>query len=154
MNPNEKITWSALEYEEKEHNIDWFWALGVVVVAGSVTSIIFKNYFFAVLLVLGGVMMGFFSIKKPETISYELNDKGLKIKTRLYPYQNIRSFWVEREKEPKIFIHSKRIIMPVSSMPIDPSLSDKIRNKMLSNNVKEEKMTEHISEKIMDSIGF
>ena len=36
---NEKLEWSALEYEEKNQSNDWFWALGVIVVAGSITSI-------------------------------------------------------------------------------------------------------------------
>ena len=92
MEKGEKINWSALEYEEKERNIDWFWALGVIVVAGSVTSVIFGNYFFALLLIIGGVLLGVFAIKKPEMVSYELNDKGFQIKTRIYPYEEIKAF--------------------------------------------------------------
>ena len=154
MNPDETIVWSALEYEEKEHNTDWFWALGVIIVAGSITAIIFKNYFFAVLLILSGALMGFFSIKKPEMVAYELNEKGLKIKTRLYPFEEIKAFWVQKEGEPKIFIKSKRLIMPIFYMPIEPALVNKIHDKMLAKNVPEEKMNEHISEKIMESMGF
>jgi hypothetical protein len=51
MNPNEKLSWSALEYEEKIRSSDWFWALGIIVVTSSVAAIIFGNYFFATLLV-------------------------------------------------------------------------------------------------------
>ena len=50
MEPNQKLEWSALEYEEKVQSNDWFWALGVIIVAGSITSIIFANYFFAIFL--------------------------------------------------------------------------------------------------------
>ena len=45
----EKLEWSALEYEEKERDASWFWALAVIIVAGSLAAIIFSNYFFAIL---------------------------------------------------------------------------------------------------------
>lgn len=162
MDPNEKIEWSALEYEEKERNPDWFWALGIIVIAGSITSIIFKNYFFALLLIIGGFLIGFFAIKKPENVNYELNKKGLKIKNRLYPYDDINTFWVQeeffdengREFKPTLFIKTKRLIMPMISIPIDNFMGDKIKEIMLSNNILEEEMREHTSEHIMDSLGF
>ncbi|MEK7572720.1 MAG: hypothetical protein AAB493_02620 [Patescibacteria group bacterium] len=154
MNEFNKIEWSLLEYNEKERNNDWFWALGIIVVAVSITSIIFGNYFFAVLIVLSGVLIVVFAIKKPDLVSYELNEKGLKIKNRLFPYEKIKSFWVQKETKPTLFIKSERLIMPIISMPIEYFLADEIKNKMLKNKVKEEEMKEHISEKIMEFIDF
>ncbi|KKS04064.1 MAG: hypothetical protein UU82_C0013G0011 [Candidatus Nomurabacteria bacterium GW2011_GWC2_41_8] len=160
MDDNEKLSWSALEYEEKERSRDWFWALGIIVATSSIASIIYGNYFFAILLVLGGVLLGFFAIKKPDVISYELNAKGLKIRNRLYPYENIKSFWVqvgasgETSVKPILFIHSERAFMPILSMPIDETMAEEIHSVMLSNNVEEKEMKEHPSEKIMEVLGF
>src|SRR5476649_1304639 len=105
----DKLQWEALEYEDKERSNDWFWALGVIVITSSIASIIYSNYFFAALLILSGVLLGFFAIKKPEMISYELNAKGLQILTRLYPYENIKSFWVQVGDKPTLFIKTERI---------------------------------------------
>jgi len=154
MEPNEKITWSALEYEEKERNTDWFWALGVIIFAGSATSIIFGNYFFAALLVIGGILLGFFAIKKPETVSYELNNEGLQIKNRLYPFEDIKAFWVQTENPPTLFFHSKRLIMPIISIPIETLHAEKIQKIMLTKNIPEQEMKEHFSEKVMNALGF
>ena len=100
----ENLNWSALEYEEKERSNDWFWAFGIIIVAGSIASIIFANYFFAILLIIGGILLAFFSIKKPENVSYELNEKAIsfiqtymdkqgaglrKMKTWAKPYFNL-----------------------------------------------------------------
>ena len=76
---DEKLVWSALVYEERDRSPYWFWALGIIVVAGTITSIIFSNYFFALLLVISGLLLGYFAIKKPEEISYEINSNGLKL---------------------------------------------------------------------------
>jgi hypothetical protein len=156
----EKLAWSALEYEEKERGNDWFWALGIIVVTSSIASIIFGNYFFAVLLFISGVLLGFFALKKPESISYELNRKGLKIRNQLYPYENIKSFWVqvdnsgERKLKPILFIKSERLFMPIIEVPIEYIMAEDIHSIMLSKNVIEEEMKEHPSLKIMETLGF
>jgi len=153
MEETKKIEWVMPEYNEKERNNDWFWALGVVVVASSVASIIFGSYFFAVFIILSGILIVMFALKKPEMVSYELNEKGLQIKNRLYPYEVIKAFWVQKEK-PTLFIKSERLFMPIISMPIETNLADEIKNKMLENKISEEEMKEHVSEKIMEAIGF
>jgi hypothetical protein len=149
----EKLQWTALEYEDKERSRDWFWALGVIIVTSAVASIIFGDYFFAVLIVLGGGLLGFFAIKKPNTIIYELNEKGLKIGTQLYPYENIKSFWVQ-EVQPTLFIRSERLFMPILSIPIENSMTSEVRDIFIFVNIPEEEMKEHVSDKIMGSLGF
>ena len=154
------LQWSALEYEEKERSKDWFWALGIIVATSSAASIIFGNYFFAVLLVLSGLLLGFFAAKKPDTVHYELNDRGLKIRTLLYPYPDIKSFWVqidttgEANLKPMLFIKTERMFMPVISIPINHDIAEEIRSIILDKNVSEEEMREHPSHLIMESLGF
>ncbi len=160
LNPDKKITWSALEYEEKERTDDWFWALGIIIVTSSIASIIFENYFFAVLLVLAGVLLGFFATKNPEMLTYELNVDGLVVRNRLYPYENIKSFWVQVDDsplnniKPLLFIHSERIFMPVITIPIQKIMAEDIHSIFLSQEIPEIPMKEHPSEKIMEILGF
>ena len=156
----EKLQWSALEYEEKNRNNDWFWALGIIIVTSSLAAIIFGNYFFAALLFLSGVLLGFFAIKKPDIVSYELNNQGLKIRTRLYPYENIKSFWVqidttgETKLNPMLFIKSERLFMPILSIPIEDIMAPDIHSIMISKNIIEEEMKDHPSIKIMELLDF
>ena len=160
MNESKKIIWSALEYEDKDRSQDWFWALGIIVVTGSIASMIFGNYFFSALLILSGLLLGFFAIKKPDTITYELNQKGLKILDRLYPYENIKSFWVqinsheEIDVKPILFLHTERVFMPILTIPIDENLAQDIHSLLLSQNINEIEMKEHPSDKIMEVLGF
>lgn len=158
--PSKELVWSALEYEEKERSSDWFWALGIIVITSSIASIIFESYFFAVLLILGGLLLGFFATKKPDIITYELNDKGLQIGSRLYPYENIKAFWVQADftpgadVKPIFFIHSERAFMPVLSIPINLDIAEDIHSIMSEKEIAEVEMKEHPSEKIMDALGF
>ena len=162
-NEDKGLSWSAFEYEEKERSRDWFWALGIIVVTSSVASIIFGDYFFAALLVLSGILLGFFAIRKPRTINYELNSRGLRIGNRLYPYENIKSFWVQSPSSNTsfpaltkeiLFIKSERAFMPILSIPIEESIAEDIHSILTGQNVPEEEMKEHPSEKIMEALGF
>ncbi len=150
----EPLKWSAIEYEEKERGTDWYWALGIIVVAGSIASIIFGNYFFALLLVLGGFCFVMFSFKKPEMINYSLSEKGLQIKSQLYPYKNIKSFFVRTEHQPILLIKTAGIFMPILSVPLDGIYPEDVKEIMLHNEIPEEEMKEHFSEKIIDRLGL
>lgn len=148
------ISWSLPAYEHREKSNDWFWALGIIVVAGALASLIFGNFFFAMILVLAGGMMWYFAQKHPEVVDYELNEKGLRVKNELFPYESLKSFFVAAEPNPTLFVRSSRFFMPILSIPIEPELVEEIRGVMLSQKVKEEQMKEHISEHIMNAIGF
>jgi hypothetical protein len=94
-------------------------------------------------------------------VPYELNDKGLKIKDRIYLFEDIKAFWVQKpvheeniQMESALFIKSGRLIVPIFSVPIEENSVTKIHNIMLAHNVPEEEMKEHISEKILESLGF
>lgn len=156
----DKLGWSAPEYEEKERGSDWFWALGIIVFTASAAAIIYNNYFFAALLILSGVLLGFLAIKKPEVISYELNEKGFLAHTSLYPYENIKSFWVQKESygpeklKPILFIKSERFFMPIILTPIENSVAEDVRSFLLQKNIPEEEMKETVPEKIMEALGF
>jgi hypothetical protein len=150
----EKITWTALEYEEKDRSQDWFWALGIIACTTAVTSIIYANYFFAALILISAALLAFFAIKKPDIITYELGSKGFKAGTRFYPFENIQAFWVETENKPKFFVKLDRPVMPNISVNIDINLADKISTIMLDAGVVEEQMQEHHAEKVMEFFGF
>ena len=52
--PSFKIEWDAHEYEHKERNRDWFWAVGIISVSLAVVAVIFGNIIFAILILRSG----------------------------------------------------------------------------------------------------
>jgi len=148
------LTWSAPEYEEQEKSTDWFWALGVVAITGALTAFIFGNFFFGILILLSGSLLYVFARKSPDLIEYELNDKGLRIKSHIYLYKYIGSFWVDKTEPPHLFIRTERFFMPVISIPIDREHENEIENIFVSNKVAKEEMKHHPAEKIIERLGL
>ena len=151
---NRKLSWSAPEYEEKNRSRDWFWALGIIIFTSVVASLIYGNYFFAILLLLSGFMLGFFAIKKPDMVYYELSANGLRVGNSLFPYKNIKAFWVQNNEVPTLFIKADRLMLPVISIPIDLEHALEIHETFVSNEIPEEEMKEPPSKHIMDALGF
>lgn len=153
MNTNPKIEWEALEYKEDLKGTDWFWALGIIVITGSIIAFIYENYFFAGILLLGGIMLGLTVNKKPEMLSYTLDEKGIKIKNALYPFDRISEFSVYKDR-PILVIRSERMMFPIISMPIPEDEKENIREIFLAKNVKESEITEHTADKIVRFLGI
>ncbi len=154
MHNDVKISWSALEYEEKDRSADWFWALGVVVVTSVVTAIIFNNYFFAALLLISGGLLYFLAKKPPEVILYEITDKGIQMRSHFYNFKELKAFYVQKEGASTLFIKTSRFFLPIISVPTERHLLEQIQNVFRANKVPEQEMKEHPAEKIMESLGF
>ena len=154
METNNKLSWAVPAYSHSKKSVDWFWALGIIVLVGVVTAIIFKNYFFAILLFLGGILMGHFANEEPETLYYELNAKGLAIKDRLYPYKSIKAYYIDTTKNPTLFIKTDRFFLPVIPFAINTNVSEQIRDILVAKDIPEEEMKESPVEKIMEMIGY
>ena len=158
MNSLEKLEWTALEYEERERSQDWFWALGITMFASAAAAFIFGNYFFAILILIGGGLLWFLALKAPDVIHYEINGKGVKIESRIYPYEDIKSFWLEAGGVPKLFIKTERIFMPVITLPLENILGkisgEDLHNIFLTQGTPEEEMRDHPALHIMEFFGF
>lgn len=155
MEDTHKIKWLAPEYEEKIQSNDWFWALGIIIFAIVVTSIIIGNYFFAVLILIGGFMLGYLNQKKPKIIEHEIQKEGIRLGNYILEFKNIKSFWIHKEeKNPSIFIRTHKIFTPMLKIPIEARHYEAIRNYMSSKEIKEEEITEHFTDKIMEFFGF
>ena len=150
----DNLEWSLPEYEDKERGRDWYWTFGIIIVCTSITSIIYNNYFFAALLILGGLLLGYFSIKKPRIIYHKLSEKGLIIENNLYPYKTIKSFSIQILPRTMLIVHSARAFMPKITVPIEDEMIPIIEEIMLYHNVPEENIKPHTAETIMDFLGF
>lgn len=149
-----KLSWSALEYEVKERSNDWFWALGVIAVTAALTAIIYNNYFFAALILISAGLLWFFAIKAPDIVTYSLTEKGLKVRSHFYPYENIHTFWLQKEEKPLLFVKTERFFIPVVTIPVEEGLIEEIRDILSEQDIPQEEMKEHPSERIMDTLGF
>lgn len=152
----DKISWQHQEHHHKEKSVDWFWTVGIVALGGVILSIYFKNFLFALIIILF-VSTSFALIKRPPKIlPFELSRKGVRAGSVLYPYSLLESFWViDEEIDDRIMFRSKKplspiIIIPYDSAEIDPEL---LRDYLLDY-LDEEQLEEPLYQIVMEWFGF
>lgn len=149
------LTWEAFEYQDKKRKPDWFWALGIIAVAGSAVSFIYGNFLFGIFIILAGAAMFFFGTTKPHKIKHRITTEGVVFDGRLYPYERLKSFWMEElAGEKRLIIRSDKTFMPIMVMPFEDDETGEDIYSILSEVLEQEEIHESFAHKIMDRLGF
>jgi hypothetical protein len=151
-----KYEWDALEYEHQEKSTDWYWALGIAIVVGTILCIISHNYLLAVLLVFGGFMIGYYADDKARHVHIELSDRGVKIDNDLYIYESMGHFWMytDHKNRNRITIITGRKIMPQTTLTLPETIpATEIRDYLLQF-LEEKEIKPSIIDLLSESIGL
>lgn len=150
----ERITWSALEYPIRKKTADWYWALGIMAIAGAVASYILGNILFSILILLGAFTVAIYGARHPHVVEFEIDRGGIRSGTTLYPYSSLASFWIiEGRDESKILIQSSKAFMPYIIIPLGEENPEVVREVLL-NYLMEEEHVEPFAQRIMDYLRF
>lgn len=150
----EPIHWTAQEYTEQPRSNDWYWALGILAVAGAATAFIIGNILFAVVIALGAFVLTLYARKKPKDFEFEINGNGIAIGSHLYPYRTLESFCIPEDGTPRIIVHSKRLLVPQIVIPVGDDVSLDDIYEILSEHIEEDELSEPFSERLAEWFGF
>jgi|SRR6185436_10344385 len=155
MEPSTSIEWRAPEYDHFERTPEWFWTIGIVSAVLILASILFKNFLFAIILLLGSFTAMLYAARPPQPLDFALTPKGIRIKDRLYPYDSVHSFWVSDDyHKRKIIIESDRLILPHLIIPLPAEVSDETARTYLLAYLPEQRHEESLADMIADALGF
>lgn len=151
----EKLEWQAPEYEFQKKSPEWFWAIGIIVVALVIVSALTDNFLFGVFSAIAGFTLIMYAVRHPRIINFAITERGILIDKKLYPYGNLKAFWVDYNPPhtKKLLLESEKIFMPRISIPLDEIDPNKLREILLKF-LKEKKIEESLSETIMNYFGF
>lgn len=149
------LRWDAYEHEHIERGNDWFWALGVVTVCVILTSILFHNTLFAVLVLVAAATIGMLAQVPPEIVEFEISERGIRVGKELHRYDEIISFWVEDEnvENPLLLVDTTKFMAPNLIIPLENIEAAAVRN-FLKEYSTEVPMKEPLAHKILEFFGF
>ncbi len=149
------ISWQIEEYNHRAKSPDWFWALGVIALAGASIAVISHDTLFAVFIVLGAIILGYYAAREPKVIEIAINEEGIKVKNYLYPYKKIKGFAIdEHPMGNQLLIETDRFITPLISIPLPVSIETDELISLLEPKIPLLELKEHASHRIMEHIGF
>jgi hypothetical protein len=152
---NTVVRWSAYEHDHIERSSDWYWALGVVAACALLTSILFGDILFGLLILLAATILALLARTPPALMHFELSDRGVRVNDTLHRYGEIISFWVEDERDdrPLLLVDTTKFLSPNLVIPIEHVDPDLVRA-YLKERAKEVHMKEPVSHKILEFFGL
>ena len=94
MPRNAILEWEGREYDHNPKSTDWYWALGIIAVAGTIAAILFGNYLLAVLVAIATISLALHAAKQPPLHRFRLVEQGIVIGEELHPFTRMISFSV------------------------------------------------------------
>ena len=151
----EPITWQTAEYAHRDRSIDWFWAIGLISIAGCVAAILFKNYLFGILILLSGICLALLAKTKPGMVDITLSTESINIAGDVYPFKKILEFNIVREKNIDILvILTDRKVFPLLHVDIDPRYRNDIEIEIAKHVKRNDELFVPHDSKILEAIGF
>lgn len=149
------VTWEAPAHHHIEKGHDWFWAIGLVAVAGSVAAFALGNALFGVVILLGAISMIIFGLSTPHMVFFAVTTRGIRIEHELYPFSSLDSFCIDEDHVhgPHLFVKSKKLLMPLIILPIPPEYIDEI-DELVGARLPEEELEEPIATRLLEFFGF
>ncbi len=153
--PVKPMEWKAPEYEYREKTPDWFWILGIITLALAFAAVMLDNAPLGILIGLAGFSLALYGAKRPEIVTFRIGPKGVKVKDKIYEYENLESFWINYDppRKKQLIIRSKKTFMPHIKIMLGEEDPEKIREYLLQF-IKEEKIEESFTEIISEILKF
>jgi hypothetical protein len=149
------ISWKAPEYIYIPKSADWFWAVGILTLAFLAVAIIMANLLFGIFLIIAGFTIALYGARKPRIVSFSVNARGIQVGRRLYPYEDLESFWIYYEPDhPKeLNLESKKLFMPSLGLPLGNADPNELRQ-FLIKFLPEKRHEPSLTEAIARYLGF
>lgn len=114
------IEWETKEYEFQKKSPEWFWVLGIIVLALTLAAVILENFLFAILVALSGFSVALYGARKPRTVLFKIDQQGITAADKFYDYDGIKKFWINynppRRKE--MLIELKKTFSPLATIEL------------------------------------
>lgn len=150
----DSITWSTMEFEEKDRKPDWLWTVGLVAVLAATVCFFYDNIFFGIFLIIAGAVTILYALQKPKEITIVIDEKGILINDSLFDYKSVPAFWLDESgKQDTLLLLVKGSFIPQLSLPLSGVKTDDVRA-VLTKYTKEEEMRQSRSIALFDRIGY
>ncbi|HEY5668315.1 MAG TPA: hypothetical protein VIR03_04085 [Candidatus Saccharimonadales bacterium] len=111
------VEWTASEFVAHGKGTGWYAALGgVAVVAAALAFFLLHDIVSSIIIVLVAVLLGVAASRQPRVLHYQVNEHGLSMGQKFYPYSEFKSFAVMEEGafSSIMFMPLKRFMPPIS----------------------------------------
>ena len=142
------MEWETPEYTEHKKSADWYWYLALGAVLLLIYAAYTRSFLFAALVVVGWFTIMLYSARTAKIIKVAISESGIQIEQNIYPWNNIKSFWIFVGKN-ELSLELKKTLMPHIKIPLgetDQKEAHEILLRFIPENEQEESFIDNLSD--------
>jgi hypothetical protein len=149
------ITWTSSEIHTHEKTIAWYLMLAIAtIVLAAVLYLLMGGIVTPVVVIICGIILGYYGSHRPDQLEYAMNNKGIRIGTKQYLYDDFQLFVVTPNSPAhEVTLIPVKRFMPPLSVRYVPDLEEKVLN-MLSDHLPLEERRADLVDSLMQRIRF
>jgi hypothetical protein len=149
------VSWVASEYVGHEKSNSWFIKLGAGgLVLAAIVYLVTRDFVSTVVVAIMTAIFGSFAARKPQRIEYSVDNSGLQVGPKNYPYNDFKSFSVlEEVGHSSIVLMPLKRFMPSITIYFDAKDQDQIVS-ILSGHLPLENRQHDLTDRLMHKIRF
>lgn len=151
----ETISWTTMEFEEKDRHPDWVWTAGLVFGIAATISIFYGNLFFGIFLVVAGFLVIMSAIRAPKSLTISIEEKIIRVNEDTLAYERIKRFWIDETAKPdKLLLLVRGGLSPVMAFTLEGVTAEAVRTALKTKEIPEEFIRESTGVKIAERLGL
>jgi hypothetical protein len=148
------ISWTASEFIAHSKTFGWYAILGLITIVLAGLGYYFADVVTAVVIIIVALLFGYMASRKPRELPYKIDDQGVLVDKKLYPYSGFKSFSIIQEEGiESIWLMPLQRFAPGLSIYFSPQEGQKIVN-LLGNYLPFEERKLDAVDKLMHRIRF
>ncbi|MDB5175785.1 MAG: hypothetical protein JWM81_643 [Candidatus Saccharibacteria bacterium] len=154
-NSQDSVRWTASEFIAHQKTVKWYAILaGCALLAALIVWILTKDITASIVILVAALTLGWYGARQPRELEYVLDEDGLTIGPKHYPYASFRSFTVDTDAAfTSIDLIPLRRFAPSISIFYAPEDEDKIAD-ILSAHIPYENRRKDPIDRFMKHIRF
>lgn len=149
------VSWTASEFIAHEKAAGWYLLLAVATVAlAAIVYFLTKDKITAGMVIFVAIMFGVVAARKPRVLDYEVGAAGVRIGSKLYPYQLLKSFSIVQEGAvSSVVLMPLRRFMPSLTLYYPPDQEEAVLDTLGGYLPQEERSSDPI-DRLMRKVRF
>jgi hypothetical protein len=149
------ISWQAPEFRHYEKTPGWYASLVAIAILITGFFIIQRDLFAAITIGVLAVFVLLFSFHTPQIINVELSDKGIRFGNLLYPYKQLKHFWIVYNRNHKTLnLHTNTYVNNLVVIELEQQDPEAIREFLLLSLPEHTETNETFSQRISHKLKF
>lgn len=87
-------SWQVDEYARHERGPVWYAVAFLIALSFVLYAIVTRNFLFALIVIMGGVVIGLSALREPQKIPFQVTTRGVSLGNQFVPFRELRSFWI------------------------------------------------------------